>query len=224
MHHHAFVIEAERSTGLERAREWVSKMLGINEPTHPDCVVLEYGLLSVDDARGLFERASGAPLRGEHKAVIIVADRIYHEAQNALLKLFEEPPRGTYLLLVLPTVGGLLPTLLSRVQLLESAPARSQFSPLVRDFLSGSAEKRVEIIKRLMNTADDEERKALRGEALMVCAGIESAVGESRTAIEKHRELLAEVALLRGYLHDRSAPVKLILEHLALVTPTLVLP
>ena len=64
---------------------------------NPDIVVLRYGLLSVEDARRVSELAAGAPFVGEHKVVIIAASRAYHEAQNALLKLFEEPPPGTYL-------------------------------------------------------------------------------------------------------------------------------
>ena len=43
------------------------------------------------------ELAAGAPFAGEHKVVIIAANRAYHEAQNALLKLFEEPPPGTFI-------------------------------------------------------------------------------------------------------------------------------
>ena len=31
--------------------------------------------------------------------------------------------------------------------------------------------------------------------------------------------LLSDISVLRGHLHDRSAPVKMILEHLSLIIP-----
>ena len=40
--------------------------------------------------------AASAPFVGDYKVVIISASRAYHQAQNALLKLFEEPPEGTF--------------------------------------------------------------------------------------------------------------------------------
>ena len=50
------------------------------------------------------------------------------KAQNAILKTLEEPPDGTVLILVADKLEGLLPTVLSRCQLL-------MFGPLPQDFL-----------------------------------------------------------------------------------------
>jgi len=46
---------------------------------------------------------------------VIAASFITHEAQNALLKLFEEPPVDTAFVLVVPPAFQLLPTLQSRI-------------------------------------------------------------------------------------------------------------
>lgn len=116
MNHHSFVIEAEAEAGIVVAQAWAEKELGIRAKNNPDVVVQRYGLLSVDDARRVTELAAGKAFAGDTKVVIVAASRAYHEAQNALLKLFEEPPEGTYLFLILPSLGGLLPTLRSRVQ------------------------------------------------------------------------------------------------------------
>ena len=119
MRHHAFVIEAEAEEGIKVAQAWTREQLGMKVENNPDIVVLRYGLLSVEEARQVSNVATGAPFVGEHKVVIIAASRAYHEAQNSLLKLFEEPPAGTYLFLIMPSLGGLLPTLRSRVQVLK---------------------------------------------------------------------------------------------------------
>ncbi|MBI4065779.1 hypothetical protein HY412_01115 [Candidatus Kaiserbacteria bacterium] len=223
MRHHAFVIEDEAEEGIAAAQAWVEKELGMEAKNNPDIVVLHYGLLSVEDARRVSEIVASAPFAGEHKVVIIATSRAYHEAQNALLKIFEEPPKGTYLFLVLPSLGGLLPTLRSRVQILNnSAPrqgsGRQKIAEPAEQFLVASKEKRIAMIKKLTSGKDEEEKRENREEALVIVNGIEAIAYRSLTSVE-NTALLSDIATLRGYLYDRSAPVKMILEHLSLVIP-----
>lgn len=218
--HHAFLIEARPDEGVRLAHEWVKRELKVEVQANPDVVTLSYGLLSVEEARRVSESVSGAPLVGEYKIVIITAERAYHEAQNALLKLFEEPPLHTFLFLILPSLGGILPTLRSRVQVQrgEGGEMFSEVPELVTDFLRASGEKRSALIKKLTSGKDDEARRENRDHALTLVNGLESIL---RTrGIEKYHATLADIATLRGYLYDRSAPVKLILEHLSLVIPS----
>lgn len=222
MNHHAFVIEGEKEAGIERARAWVTEELGLAVSGNPDIVVLSYGLLSVEEARRIAEVVAGAPFAGESKAVIIAASRAYHEAQNALLKLFEEPPPGTYLFLILPTLGGLLPTLRSRVvELKVNSAERRELPENVEAFLKAGKEKRSALVKKLATGSDEEERRENREEAIALLNGIEAAAYAAfkEKPTPALTSLLADIAVLRGHLHDRSAPVKMILEHLSLVVP-----
>lgn len=60
------------------------------------------------------------PGYGSEKIVIIKdAQLLTSEAQNALLKLLEEPPSDTYLFLISPTKESFLPTILSRCFIVE---------------------------------------------------------------------------------------------------------
>ena len=226
MRHHAFVIEAEAEDGIAVAAAWAEKELEMKTIGNPDVVILRYGLFSVDDARRVLEIAASAPFAGEYKVVIITASRVYHEAQNALLKLFEEPPRETYLFLVLPSLGGLLPTLRSRVQILSGlAPrlcsGRQEIAKAAEQFLAANKEKRTTLIKKLASGKDEEERRENRDEALAIVNGIEAVAYRKWKGKEtaELNALLGDLGVLRSHLHDRSAPVKMILEHLALVIP-----
>ena len=233
MHHHAFAIEADRSErGIEVALGWVEKELGMSGKDNPDIVILNYGLFSVEDARRVVEIAAQGPIAGEHKAIIIAASRAYREAQNALLKLFEEPPPGTYLFLILPNLGGLLPTLRSRVQILPHMSGltmsrhvgctKPHIPAIVHEFLQAGREKRSAIAKKLASGKDEEERREHRDEAIAVVDGIEAAayVRSHDVGFTKpYMQLLGELQTLRAYLHQPSAPVRMILEHLALVAP-----
>jgi DNA polymerase III delta prime subunit len=228
MNHHAFVIEAPAEEGVKVALAWVKRELGMEARGNPDITVLEYGLFSVEDARRVSELAAGAPFAGEHKVVIIAASRAYHEAQNALLKVFEEPPEGAFLFLILPSLGGLLPTLRSRVQVLDTrCPTgvkdvghRVSYIPgIAGEFLKAGKEGRSAIVKRLTSGKDDEKKRELRDEAIALINGIEAAAYDVRLTKPHITALLEDIATFREYLYDRSAPVKMILEHLSLVTP-----
>jgi DNA polymerase III delta prime subunit len=234
LRHHAFVIEAEAEEGIQVALGWVERELEMNvDASNPDVVVLRHGLFSVADARRVLEIAASVPFVSEH-VVIITASRAYHEAQNALLKLFEEPPPNTYIFFILPSLGGLLPTLRSRVQILNASldlrgptsdvgPRRSYIPKEAEEFMKANKEKRSVIIKKLTSGRDEEERRELRDEAIAIVNGIEAVAyatvkndGFTKPIITT---LLSDIAILRSYLYDRSAPVKMIMEHLSLVLP-----
>ena len=223
MQHHAFVIEAGVEEGIQQANAWAEKELGLTAAANPDVIVLRYGLFSVEDARKVNAVAMQAPLRGKKKVVIIAATRAYHEAQNALLKLFEEPTPDTHLFLVLPSLGALLPTLRSRVQVLKAGTEQHAVaSELAHEFLKAAPEKRSAMIKKLTAGKDEDERRENRDKALAIVNGVEAAAYE---AMHKGNDspaygaLLQNTTQLRDFLHDRSAPVKMILEHLSLVIP-----
>jgi DNA polymerase III delta prime subunit len=216
---HAFVIEADEEQGVERTLSWAKEELGMSIEKNPDISVLRYRLFSVEDARQVALAVAGAPFVGEHKVVVIAASRAYHEAQNALLKIFEEPPRGTHLFLILPSLGNLLPTLRSRVQVLSVEEGNAAIAEIAQEFLKAGSEKRSALIKRLSSGKDEEERREHRQEAIALLNGIEAVVYGKGIQGGADSALLTDIATLRGYLYDRSAPTKMILEHLSLVIP-----
>ena len=219
MSHHAYVISAEEEQGIAQAAALIEQELGLTVQANPDVVVLHYGLFSVEDARRVVDIASQAPVGGERKAIVIAASRMYHEAQNALLKIFEEPPQGLTLFLVLPTHGGLLPTLRSRVQILTNRENEEGVSDKVANFLKASKEKRSLIIKKLSTGKDDIERRENRETAIALLSGIERLAHAKGINNGEAVALLREIGILRAHLYDRAAPVRMILEHISLTIP-----
>lgn len=227
MQNHAFVIEAGKEEGIKVALGYAERELNMKVRASPDVLIFEFGLLSIDDVRRINDTAMQSSLMGDKKIIIIAANRAYHEAQNALLKLFEEPPKGTFLFLVLPTLGSLLPTLRSRVQVLPvslSVDGRRRIGipKIVEEFLKANKEKRSAMIKKLANGKDEEERRENRDKALAIVNSVEAVVYRDLHFGRQTSQtwvLLDEIQELRGHLFDRSAPVKMILEHLSLVLP-----
>lgn len=83
-------------------------------------------LIGVEQVREVQREASLAPFEGECKVVIFDgAELLSEEASNSLLKTLEEPPPGVYLLLLTAKPEALLPTVVSRCQLVDLKPVPS---------------------------------------------------------------------------------------------------
>lgn len=151
--HHGWLLAGKAGLGkhdfaLAAARELVAED-GISQPKgdHPDIIVLthlpkddkeerkrEEGKpfelkrnISVTQIRAMQQRLTTRPTLGQRRAIIIdPADDMERGASNALLKSLEEPPVGTYFLLLAHRPSGLLPTIRSRCRMLrfpELSPA-----------------------------------------------------------------------------------------------------
>lgn len=143
--HHAWLLAGKRGLGkasfaLAAARELVAEP-GVPQPVgaHPDVIVLTHlpkdekeekkrddgkpfelkRNLPVDQIREMQKRLTTRPTLGSRRAVIIdPADDMEKNAANALLKSLEEPPAGTFFLLVSHRTARLLPTIRSRCRML----------------------------------------------------------------------------------------------------------
>lgn len=225
MAHHAYFITGESEQGIEQALLHAEQELGLVRENNPDLIVMRHGLFSVEDARKLSDMAQRAAMNGERKAIVVSALRLFHEAQNALLKIFEEPPAGTTLLLVVPSEGMLLPTLRSRLLPLPSSQkqvmtknwSESRTSPIAQEFLQGSATQREKIIEKLLDRTKsdkDEEKQTARNQAVQLVEGLMQAAYAKREIA-----FLSDLDAFLPILHERSAPLKLIFEHILLVIP-----
>lgn len=73
----------------------------------------------IKDVREMQKAAFMKPLQSKEKILFLSkAELLTIEAQNALLKLLEEPPRSTYIFLEAPTDANFLPTITSRCKII----------------------------------------------------------------------------------------------------------
>jgi len=76
--------------------------------------------IGIEDIKQMQKKIFLKPIKSEMKAVIVDdAQLLTHEAQNALLKVLEEPPAHTMLFLSTDSKETLLPTILSRCHIVE---------------------------------------------------------------------------------------------------------
>lgn len=89
----------------------------IKAGSHPDFFYFNDDPLKVDTAREIVKHAFTKPSEAEYKIFIIDnGDNIRPEAQNALLKIIEEP-QNAYFIFLCQNSRSLLPTVLSRCQI-----------------------------------------------------------------------------------------------------------
>jgi DNA polymerase-3 subunit delta' len=105
----------------EDADEW-NQIIWTN---HPDVglVVAPKRVLRVEQMRQIEKEANFRPFEGKARVFLIdEADKLNDASANALLKVLEEPPRTSHLILITARPAMLLPTILSRCQMIRFAP------------------------------------------------------------------------------------------------------
>lgn len=114
---------------------------------HPDVVFLEpndKGNIKIDAVRDVVERSGYRPFEGRLRVTLIdQADGLERSAQNALLKVLEEPPSGSAFLLVTASPDLLLQTVRSRCPQLRFRPlAEAEVAHYLTDHGQSEAEAR----------------------------------------------------------------------------------
>jgi DNA polymerase-3 subunit delta' len=92
---------------------------------HPDVglVIAPRRVLRVEQMRQIEKEANFRPFEGKARVFLIdEADKLNDASANALLKVLEEPPRTSHLILITARPAMLLPTILSRCQMIRFSP------------------------------------------------------------------------------------------------------
>jgi len=212
MEHHAYVYEGLRTFYpllLSDART----RFAFTELDNPDVYTGEWDTFGIDEVRDVIERASLKSVSGK-SLFVIGASVITTQAQQALLKLSEEPNSGIVLILLVPS-GTLIPALRSRFALyptiLTEVATREG-----KTFLHLSLSERSKAITELLK-----EDEGVRDSVRHLLQSIEEELHPLLTTRKEVRDALTEISLVRSYLSDQGASLKLLLEHLSLMLPIL---
>ncbi len=101
-------------------KEYEIDPIDITRVTKETSVKQNIQSLGIADVKNMQKQLFLKPIKSKTKAVIIQdAQLLTTEAQNALLKVLEEPPEATIIVLVATSKETLLPTILSRCQMIE---------------------------------------------------------------------------------------------------------
>jgi DNA polymerase III delta prime subunit len=215
--HHAHLIEGNSKEILPELFASIKKNFEIERQGNPDFSFEEMDSFSIDDARHLKETQGNSAFSNTKKIFVITTNSMTHEAQNSLLKVFEEPTPNTHFFIIIPSAQNILPTLKSRLLIVTHKSRSKVFSKEdANKFIKSSPKERLEMIKNLV---DEEDKGKMRVEARNL---LESILVIKRESVLSHKADSKTVSslenMMRGlsYLSDRSSSSKLILEQIAL--------
>lgn len=145
---HAYIFEGKAASGKLDMAIWIAQALfcediqSNGEPcqsclnckrilsrNHPDVLIVEPegASIKVDQVRQIREMMTMSGMEGRQKVYIIdQAEKMTVNAANSLLKFFEEPNEASYVFLLTEAKNRLLPTVLSRAQVISFRPLPSQ--------------------------------------------------------------------------------------------------
>jgi len=181
---------------------------------HTDLIIFESVSIGTDDINLIVDFNSRRAL-GKNKVMIITTQAITISAQNALLKIIEEPAPNTFFFFIIPSKSQVLPTLLSRFREIELDLKIEHSNNLAlnpENFLKQPVANRMEIIKEVIVFLEKE--KVTRGE---VCEFVTEVVALWHKLHKKpKKESLKAIIAVEHFMRDTASSIKLCLEYLAL--------
>jgi DNA polymerase III gamma/tau subunit len=235
--HHAQLIEGSQGH-IAPVLEILAKKYGLHAQ-HPDLSVRQFvhEKLGVDDAHGIHELLLKKPAQATWNVVVVYAHTLTEQAQNALLKITEEPPQHSRIILITDSIHPLLPTLRSRFNQYDlntefagvpvSSVVASELDVSATDFLAADIPTRLDMVKKIHTDLDKE--KISIADVFMFVNEIEHQVhNRIRDGLQKKEdsqssksaqvsEQLEALTKAQMYMHAPGNSVKMLLEYLAVL-------
>lgn len=162
--HHAYLIEGEDEEIVPEVLQFL-KSLGIQTTGNSDFCHIHLDSFKIEDARNLKSYEIEKGFSSAKKVFIISANHFLLEAQNSLLKMFEEPIENTHFFLIVPDVNSLLKTLVSRFYLIrpgeeaEDSFTKTSVTVDAEKFISMTLKSRIDFIKELLVEPEEEDEE-----------------------------------------------------------------
>lgn len=235
--HHAYLIEGAENEIVPEVAKFL-KELGVNTVGNPDFVHIGLDSFKMEDARNLKSYAAQKSFSSTKKIFIISANNFLLEAQNSLLKIFEEPIENTHFFLIVPDTNALLKTLVSRFYLISPKTVFGVTPKTVlgerenkdaEKFIALSLKNRIDFIKELLIVPEEEDEEgneivalySSRSKALKFLNELESILRQkamSKTAFDISS--FEHLFRVREFLRMPGSSVKTLMESVALVIPS----
>ncbi|MFA5841338.1 MAG: hypothetical protein WC847_03665 [Candidatus Paceibacterota bacterium] len=226
--HHAYLIEGVRDVVSLEIIEFL-KSIGISTVGNPDFIHIQLDSFKIDDARNLKSFAMQKSFSSNKRIFIISANNFLLEAQNSLLKVFEEPVADTHFFVIVPDINGLLKTLVSRFYLISPLLSDGEEMKEIEKFIAMPLKNRIDYIKELLAVAEEEDEEgneilvlnSTRSKALKFLNGLEFAL---------HKKFMSKNTFdpvffnhffkVREYLRMPGSSTKSLMESVALIIPS----
>ncbi|MGB0925092.1 MAG: hypothetical protein ACPGTS_00085 [Minisyncoccia bacterium] len=174
-----------------------------------------YDFLKIDDARAIKALQSEKTSKGS--LFIISFTHINAAAQNTLLKIIEEPTPNTTFFFIFPNAKKLLPTILSRIELVPMNRFLGSHERKIdlAKFINMSLSQRFEHNKKITNKKDKNIEVLEKQDLQFFLDDLEIFYIKQKPSSQRNK-ILETILSSRGYISANSASIKMILDTLAI--------
>ena len=212
--HHFFIVVGDTTQARTLIQEALAEA-NLPYEAHVDVYIHMDNTCAIADARSIKSFLSEKPV-GEKKVCIIESTIYTPEAQQALLKTFEEPTTSAVCFLCIDDESRLLATVRSRAILIRVGE-NTEYEKEAKLLLSKTRPERLKHVESLFKKSDTEDdHDPIRHTVYMTIASL---VRLLHTEKNPNRELLATLTTLASYVLDSGSPVKMLFETALLSIP-----
>lgn len=211
---HATIITGNRQENLKWLKSFLNKQ-GISIEGNPDIYIFDQEALKIDQLRDEVLTFLNNQKFAEKRFVVISVDQFGFEAQNAFLKNLEEPMEGTSIILLVSDEKKLLPTILSRSQVVHGDQSPIELRLDATEFLKDSLPGRFAFVELWTKSKKDEDN-ASKSEIIAFISELEKLLwGQGN----RDESLFADIRNMKEYAAIRGASHRVILDYLGMVSP-----
>ncbi len=212
-YNHGYLLVGDTEKGLEKALKMSAEILNTKKPlllANPDFSLIDADKFLILDARKIKQDSSKKSFLGKGRVFIIKSNSFTREAQNALLKTFEEPASKSYFLIITNSPENILETLRSRLTVLSFSKSRSlskEKEEFTNKFLKVSVDKKLKLVEEISK----EKEKTIE------FLGALEMVFRRRLNSKEDIDFLDDLLKQKINLSQRASSPKMILEYICLV-------
>ena len=227
--HHAYLIEGPKEEIFPQVLDFL-KTLGVRTMDNPDFSQIIQDSFKINDARNLKLKSIERGISSSKKVFIIAVNNFLIEAQNTLLKMFEEPTANTVFFLIIPNIAVMMPTLLSRFYLIKTKNDLKDQIKEAENFLSLSLDKRILFVKDLIAKKDANEEEDFdsislefnRSKAIKFLNALETFLHRrliSQNNFNENADYFYQILKARQFINQPGSSLKSLMESVAFTIP-----
>ena len=221
--HHAYLIEGMHQDVFPEILKFM-KNIGIETTGNPDFSNMQFDSFKIDDARNLKYKSSEKAFSLDKKIYVISINNFLLDAQNALLKMFEEPIEDTHFFIIVPNIDILLKTLISRFYLISGNVNLDNELSSAKKFISMTIKDRISYIKDLLTEEKNKENiiniNTSKSKALKFLNALEILLHkEYLKNNKKNTDYFDQIFKVREFIIQPGSSIKNLMESVALNLP-----
>ncbi|MES2416199.1 MAG: hypothetical protein V4504_00640 [Patescibacteria group bacterium] len=221
--HHAYLIEGSREIILPEVLSFL-EILDVKTSGNPDFYNVFIDSFKIKDAENLKMLVNQKIFSEEIKArkiFIISTNSFLLEAQNSLLKVFEEPTAHTHFFIIVPDVSIFIPTIISRFRVISTKGKNEEYIKIAESFIVMKLSARLDFLKEFLKDKDDEDEiieDSTRAKANRFLDALETVL-HAKNISTSNTDVFDHIFKVRGFLRQPGSSSKMLLESVALLVP-----